>query len=80
MIYDDSYVEVIKIIKKRRKSMYTQKEFAKLLGVTQKTISCYESCQSELNLKQFIKICQLLGINFFSSFSEIFEAEYENEE
>jgi len=32
MIYDECYVKVIKHIKERRKSRYTQKEFAKLLG------------------------------------------------
>lgn len=78
MIYDNSYIEVINILKTKRKTMYTQKEFAKLLGVTQKTISCYENCQSELNLKLFIKICHLLKIDFFSNFSKIFLSEYNN--
>lgn len=79
MIYDECYVKVIKHIKERRKSRYTQKEFAKLLEVTQKTISCYESCQTELNLKQFIEICHHLELNFFENFSKLFEEEYEKE-
>lgn len=79
MIYDDSYIQVINMIKEKRKRMYTQQQFAKLLGVTQKTISCYENCQTELNLKQFIRICHLLELNFFKNFSELFEKEYEKE-
>ncbi len=79
MIYDESYIQVMKLIREKRKKMYTQEEFANLLGVTQKTVSCYENCQTELNLKQFIKICHLLELNFFKSFSEIFENEYEKE-
>ncbi|NME35819.1 MULTISPECIES: helix-turn-helix transcriptional regulator [Fusobacterium] len=78
MIYDKSYIETVSILKTKRKEMYTQKEFAKLLGVTQKTISYYENCQSELNLKLFIKMCHLLQIDFFSDFSKIFLNEYSN--
>lgn len=78
MIYDKSYIETVSILKSKRKKMYTQKEFAKLLGVTQKTISYYENCQSELNLKLFIKICHLLQINFFLDFSKLFLNEYDN--
>lgn len=51
MIYDESYIQVMKLIREKRKKMYTQEEFANLLGVTQKTVSCYENCQTELNLK-----------------------------
>lgn len=79
MIYDDCYIKVIKNLKERRKSRYTQKEFAKLLGVTQKTISCYESCQTELNLKQFMEICYFLELDFFKNFSKLFEDGYEKE-
>lgn len=78
MIYDKSYIETVSILKSKRKKMYTQKEFAKLLGVTQKTISYYENCQSELNLKLFIKIYHLLQINFFLDFSKLFLNEYDN--
>lgn len=78
MIYDESYIKVIENLKARRKKMYTQKELAKLLGVTQKTLSFYENCQSELNLKQFIKICYFLDIDFFVSFSKNFQEEYSN--
>lgn len=78
MIYDKSYIETVSVLKNKRKKMYTQKEFAKLLGVTQKTISYYENCQSELNLKLFIKICHLLQINFFLDFSKLFLNEYDN--
>lgn len=65
MIYDECYVKVIHHIKERRKSKYTQKEFAQLLGVTQKTISCYESCQTELNLKQFYRDLPSFRAKFF---------------
>ena len=76
MIYDDCYVKVIQIIREKRKKLYTQQEFAEMLGVTQKTVSCYESCQTELNLKQFIEICHLLDLKFFESLSKIFEDGY----
>lgn len=64
MIYDDCYQEIVQEIKKTRESRYTQREFSKKLGMSQKTISCYENCRSEMNLKLLIEICQILDINF----------------
>lgn len=78
MIYDESYIKVMESLKARRKKMYTQKGLAKLLGVTQNTLSFYENCQSKLNLKQFIKICYFLDIDFFVNFSKNFQEEYNN--
>ena len=57
MIYDKCYQELIWEIKNVRIEKYTQKEFSKELGVTQKTVSHYENCRSEINLK-------ILDINF----------------
>ena len=64
MIYDKCYQELIWEIKNIRVEKYTQKEFSKELGVTQKTVSHYENCRSEINLKLLIKICKILDINF----------------
>ena len=64
MIYDKCYQELIWEIKNIRVEKYTQKEFSKELWVTQKTLSHYENCRSEINLKLLIKICKILDINF----------------
>ena len=64
MIYDKCYQELIWEIKNVRVEKYTQKEFSKELGVTQKTVSHYENSRSEINLKLLIKICKILDINF----------------
>ena len=64
MIYDKCYQELIWEIKNIRVEKYTQKEFSKELGVTQKTVSHYENFRSEINLKLLIKICKILDINF----------------
>ena len=64
MIYDECYREIIQEIKNARKKRYTQEEFSKELGVTQKTISHYENCVSEINIKLLLKICLILDINF----------------
>lgn len=64
MIYDECYQEIIQEIKKTREERYTQREFSKKLGMSQKTISCYENCRSEMNIKLLIEICQILDINF----------------
>ena len=64
MIYDECYQKLIWEIKNVRVEKYTQKEFSKELGVTQKTVSHYENCRSEINLKLLIKICKILDINF----------------
>ncbi|MCF2674252.1 helix-turn-helix domain-containing protein, partial [Fusobacterium varium] len=42
MIYDECYQKLIWEIKNVRVEKYTQKEFSKELGVTQKTVSHYE--------------------------------------
>lgn len=64
MIYDDCYEEIVQEIKKTREARYTQREFSKKLGMSQKTISCYENCRSEMNIKLLIEVCQILDINF----------------
>ncbi len=75
MIYDECYEEIIREMKKTREEKYTQKEFAKKLGITQKTISCYENCRNEINIKLLIEICQILDIDFIK-IMEIFLKAY----
>ena len=79
MIYDECYREIIQEIKKERKKRYTQEEFSKELGVTQKTISHYENCVSEINIKLLLKICLILDINFIKMM-EIFLKQNEGRE
>ena len=43
MIYDECYEEIVQEIKKTREEKYTQKEFSQKLGISQKTVSCYEN-------------------------------------
>ncbi|WP_373077077.1 helix-turn-helix domain-containing protein [Fusobacterium varium] len=64
MIYDECYQELIQEIRNVRVEKYTQKEFSRELGITQKTVSHYENCKSEINLKLLLKICKILDINF----------------
>ena len=92
MIYDKCYQELIWEIKNIRVETYTQKEFSKELGVTQKTVShyenCrrvtqktvshYENCRSEINLKLLIKICKILDINFIKMMKK-FSKQNDNE-
>ena len=79
MIYDECYREIIQEIKNARKKKYTQEEFSKELGVTQKTISHYENCVSEINIKLLLKICLILDINF-TKMMEIFLKRNEGKE
>ncbi len=79
MIYDECYREIIQEIKNARKKKYTQEEFSKELGVTQKTISHYENCVSEINIKLLLKICLILDINFIKMM-EIFLKQNEGRE
>lgn len=64
MIYDKCYQELIQEIRNVRVEKYTQKEFSRELGITQKTVSHYENCRSEINLKLLLKICKILDISF----------------
>lgn len=64
MIYDKCYQELIQEIRNVRVEKYTQKEFSRELGITQKTVGHYENCRSEINLKLLLKICKILDINF----------------
>ena len=64
MIYDECYQELIREIRNTRVEKYTQKEFSRELGITQKTVSHYENCRSEINLKLLLKICKILDISF----------------
>lgn len=64
MIYDEYYQELIQEIRNVRVEKYTQKEFSRELGITQKTVSHYENCKSEINLKLLLKICKILDISF----------------
>ena len=64
MIYDKCYQELIQEIRNVRVEKYIQKEFSRELGITQKTVSHYENCRSEINLKLLLKICKILDISF----------------
>ena len=64
MIYDECYQELIREIRNTRVEKYTQKEFSRELGITQKTVSHYKNCRSEINLKLLLKICKILDISF----------------
>lgn len=64
MIYDKCYQELIQEMRNVRVEKYTQKEFSRELGITQKTVSHYENCRSEINLKLLLKICKILDISF----------------
>lgn len=64
MIYDECYQELIQEIRNVRVEKYTQKEFSRELGITQKTVSHYENCKSEINLKLLLKIYKILDISF----------------
>ena len=51
-------------IRSRRKNIgLTQKQLAELIGVTDVTISRWESGQREPIWSDFIKICEVLAIN-----------------
>ena len=48
MIYDECYQELIREIRNTRVEKYTQKEFSRELGITQKTVSHYKNCTSRI--------------------------------
>ena len=74
MIYDECYEEIVQEIRKNREERYTQKEFSKKLGISQKTVSCYENCINEMNIKLLVEICQILDINFLKVMEIFFKA------
>lgn len=80
MIYDECYQEIIQEIKNARQEKYTQEKFSKELGITQKTVSHYENCISEINLKLLLKICQILDINFMKMIKIFLKQKDNNEE
>lgn len=52
-------------IKSRRKNIgLTQKQLAKLVGVTDVTISRWESGQREPIASDFLRLCEVLGMEF----------------
>lgn len=73
MIYDKCYQELIQEIRNVRVEKYTQKEFSRELGITQKTVSHYENCRSEINLKLLLKICKILDISFMKMMKNFFK-------
>lgn len=79
MIYDETYIKLMEEIKQKRRKIYTQKKFAKIIQVSQKTVSCYENCKMEINLKQLICICYILEIDFCKLFYKELEKEYVKE-
>ena len=51
-------------IRSRRKNIgLTQKQLAELIGVTDVTISRWESGQREPIWSDFVKLCEVLGMN-----------------
>ena len=74
MIYDECYEEIVQEIKKTREEKYTQKEFSQKLGISQKTVSCYENCRNEMNIKLLAEICEILDINFMKRMEIFFKA------
>ena len=70
-----SMEEILKNMKNFRKRLkMTQAEMAKLLGVSQATISYWESEKKDMGLDDAIRVTQILGIeifdkqNYFKSF------------
>ena len=58
----DFLIGVGKRLRKARKERgWTQSEFAKMLGVSQNTVSGIEKGRHALGLYKFYKACQLLG-------------------
>lgn len=68
MLYDENYQLVIKKISKERKKKFSQREIAKMMKTTQKTISSIENFYNEANLKFIIKICKILNIELLEIF------------
>ncbi|ABR31325.1 XRE family transcriptional regulator [Thermosipho melanesiensis] len=54
----------------REKKMLTQQQLAKLIGVTQRTISAYEIGQAKPSLDVAIRLAKALGV----SVEDVFEA------
>lgn len=51
------------IREKREKAGYKQEEIGHLLGVSKPMISYYESGQSSISAKSFVKFCKIVGAN-----------------
>ena len=61
-----SLEEILKNIKAfRKRSKMTQTDMAKLLGVSQATISYWEKGEKDLGLDDAMKIAQILGKDIF---------------
>lgn len=73
LIYDECYVALITTLKKRRKKLYSQKEIAKLLNVSQRMISAYENCLTEINLRMLIDFCLILKIDSINLITKFYE-------
>jgi putative transcriptional regulator len=61
--YDILYTLSTTVLENRLKREMTQKDFAKLLGVSQAMISKYESGDYNFTVKQICKICEKLDLN-----------------
>lgn len=61
--YDILYTLSTTVLENRLKREMTQKDFAKLLGVSQAMISKYESGDYNFTVKQICTICEKLDLN-----------------
>lgn len=63
-IYADEYRDLIaKLVEARKEAGETQVELAAKLGVTQPFISKYERCERRLDVVEYFKICEAIGVS-----------------
>lgn len=60
--------------KKKRKKLYSQKEIALLLNISQRMVSSYENCLTEINLKLLIEFCLILKIDYINLITKFYKA------
>lgn len=61
--YDILYTLSTTVLENRLKREMTQKDFAKLLGISQAMVSKYESGDYNFTVKQICKICEKLNLS-----------------
>lgn len=72
-IYDEDYIEIITRLRVIRcNKQITQQELAKQMGKTQSFISKIESCERRLDVIEFLRWIDTLGIRF----SEVIPSKY----
>ena len=60
-----------KVASQRKAKKITQQQLAEMIGVERSVLTRYETGNIEISMKNFVKICDALGLNYADVLSNI---------